>query len=390
MSLQYCHSPQRVLVFEPSANGVQIPKNCDHYATTNLIDKMGSHQSDAVESVSQHNDADSAKFLLHSSFLGLFVRISGMPTTFLLIELEFTASSLIDHFFNWTENCEQVNDDGGSLIYRSFTCMFMFQHAYVTVEKKESGDFVVKYQTFNNPERFGDPRNGGFPRARLEFNYMDPDPEDESKKLVQVLPFCHPMTLKDASDASYNFARLNVHVDPEKNFLFFVFRSLSFRDEDEDEDREFEMKAIEFSFPIRSSGQSISSPIDFGSENGNYIASFTIKIGDEDYSIRFSFGTFEGYSVDHRNGYYTLSAINHWTDSTTIFCQNTDAEELMEQTMTRLGILSIEIPEFVAPETDDESALRPLPEDLQAFLRSITWCNPEARIAQFARAAGSN
>jgi hypothetical protein len=328
MSFQILSLPKRVLVFERSANGVQIPKNCcDHYATTILIYKMDSNQSDAVESVSQHNGADSAKFLLHSSFLGLFVRISGMPTTFLLIELEFTASSLIHHFFNWTENCEQVNDDGGSLIYRSFTCMFMFQHAYVTVEKKESSDFVVKYQTFNNPERFGDHRNGGFPRARLEFNYMDP--EDESKKLVQLLPFCPPMTLKDTSDESYDFAQLNVHVDPAKNFLFFVFRSLSFRDEDEDEDREFEMKAIEFSFPIRSSGQSISSPIDFGSENGNYIASFTIKIGDENYSIRFSFGTFKGYSVDHRNGYYTLSAINHWTDSTTIFCKNTDAEELM-------------------------------------------------------------
>ena len=35
-------------------------------------------------------------------------------------------------------------------------------------------------------------------------------------------------------------------------------------------------------------------------------------------------------------------------------------------------------------------ALRHLPEDLQAFLRSITWCNPETRIAQFARASGSN
>jgi hypothetical protein len=381
MSLQNCQSPQKVLVFEPSANGVQTPKKDGHHATTDLLNEMGSPQSDAVESVSPHNGADFAKFVLHSFFLGLFVKIAGMPATFLLIELEFTTSSLIDHFFNWTETSEQVNDDGGSLIYRSFTGMFMFQHAYVTVEKKESGDFVVEYHTFNNPERFGDPLNGAFPKARFEFDYVD------SERLVPLLPFCHPMTLKDASDASYNFARLNVYVDPEKNFLFFVFHSLSFSDEDEDEDREFEMKAIEFSFPIRSSGRSISNPIDFGLENGNYIASFTIKIGDEDYSIRFSFGTFESYSVDHRNGYYTLSAINHWTDSTTIFCRDTDAEELMEKTMSRLGIFSIEIPEFIAPETDDDSALvdalRPLPEDLQAFLRSITWCNPEARIAQF-------
>ena len=389
MSSRDC-KPFWVLVFDQITNGVQTPKKCDHHATTNLIDKMGSPQSDAVESVSPHYDANFAKFVLHSFFLGLFVKIAGMPATFLLIELEFSASSLIDHFFNWTENCEQVNDDGGSLIYRSFTCMFMFQHAYVTVEKKESGDFVVKYQILDNPELFGDPRNGGFPRARMEFDYMDSDLEDESKKLVQLVPLCPPMILRDASDESYNFARLNVHVDPEKNFLFFVFRSLSFSDEDEDEDREFEMKAIEFSFPIRS----ISSPIDFGSENCGYVASFTIKIGDEDYNVRFSFGTFESYTVDHRDGYYTLSAINNCTDSTTIFCRDTDAEELMERTMTRLGILSIEIPEFVAPETDDDSALvdalRHLPEDLQAFLRSITWCNPETRIAQFARASGSN
>ena len=48
----------------------------------------------------------------------------------------------------------------------------------------------------------------------------------------------------------------------------------------------------------------------------------------------------------------------------------------MEQRMSRRGILSIEIPGFVAPETDDDcalvNALTPLPEGLQAFLRSIS------------------
>ena len=377
MNLQQNCQPERVLVFDLNSVGVQTPKKHDHHATTDLIDKMGSHQSDAVKSVSQHNGAYSAKFVLHSYFLGLLVRISGMPATFLLIELEFTTSSLIDHFFNWTENCEQVDDDGGSLIYRSFTCMFMFQHAYVTVEKKESGDFVVKYHTFNNPEpRFGDPRNGGFPRAGLEFDYVDP--EDESKTLVQLLPFCPPMTLKDASDGSYNFAQLNVYVDPRNNFLFFVFCSLSF--DHEDEDREFEIKVIEFSFPI--SGLSISSPIDFGLENGNYNASFTIKIGGKDCDFCFIFGAFESDSFYHSNSYYNLSAIYDWTASTTLFCGETDAEELMEKTMSRLGILSIKIPEFVAPETDNDSALvdalTTLPENLQDFLRLITWHNPKA------------
>jgi len=50
--------------------------------------------------------------------------------------------------------------------------------------------------------------------------------------------------------------------------------------------------------------------------------------------------------------------------------------------MSRLGILSIKIPEFVAPETDNDSALvdalTTLPENLQDFLRLITWHNPKA------------
>ena len=341
----------------------------EHFSTSKVIDDFNTPNAVVVSSCS-------IKFFLDGMFLLILISSSENSPVFLLLQLEFPAESLISHYVSWASD--------------AFFCVFIFPNAYILVKKRQCDDFVVEYVCFDKPERDGNSKNGGFPKAGMEFNYMN----SESKKLVQLVPLCPPMILRDASDESYNFARLNVHVDPEKNFLFFVFRSLSFSDEDEDEDREFEMKAIEFSFPIRSSGRSISSPIDFGSENCGYVASFTIKIGDEDYNVRFSFGTFESYTVDHRDGYYTLSAINNCTDSTTIFCRDTDAEELMERTMTRLGILSIEIPEFVAPETDDDSALvdalRHLPEDLQAFLRSITWCNPETRIAQFARASGSN
>jgi hypothetical protein len=150
-----------------------------------------------------------------------------------------------------------------------------------------------------------------------------------------------------------------------------------------------ETNQIELSFPILSFGQSITGQNLFrtriecpGYFTGEYFSDFTIKIGEVVYNVCLSFGDFKDYSVDHRDGHYVLSAIYNKETCTTIFCGDADACELIDQEMTRRGIFSIQIPEFVAPKTDNYSelvdALRPLPEDLQAFLSSITWRNPEA------------
>jgi hypothetical protein len=153
-----------------------------------------------------------------------------------------------------------------------------------------------------------------------------------------------------------------------------------------------EAKQIELPFPIQSFGRSITSQIEFKTTEhsgyySQYFTDFTIKIGERNYNVCMSLGAFKDYSVDHRDRHYTLSAIYNKETCTTIFCGNADAScEMMDLGMTRHGIFSIEIPEFVAPETDEYEyeysemfdSLTHLPIDLQAFLRSITWCNPDA------------
>jgi hypothetical protein len=150
-----------------------------------------------------------------------------------------------------------------------------------------------------------------------------------------------------------------------------------------------EVKQIELQFPIQSFGHSITSEISFTTNDRSgyycqYFTDFTIKIGEINYYVCMSFGEFNNYSVDHRDGHYTLSAIYNKETCTTIFCGNEDAVERMDRGMTRRGIFSIKIPEFVALETDEYEyselfdSLTHLPDDLQAFLRSITWCNPDA------------
>ena len=371
--------PSNVLAFKLTTDGIQTPHD-----RGNLSSEVSSilQGPPTLESVSPHSSCNIATVFLKSLFLGLLVKIAGYEATLLLIDLEFTGSSLVDHFFFWKEiNILIDYSEENCLFYRSFTCMFLFDYAFITVRKNDRSDFEVTYRTFGNPQRFGNPLNGEFPRA-------DRGLEDESGNLVELLPFCSPMTFKDAKDKSYTFAQLKVYNDPQNSFLFFVLTLLSF-DDDEIDDREldddskFEMANFELSFPIQCCGQSISSPIVFQfSEGGDYIASFTIKIGDEDYKVRLYLGAYDRYSIDHRDGHYTLSAISDRDTCTTIFCGNTDAEVLMERKMSRVGILAIEIPDFVAPETDDYSAIvdasRHLPEGLRTFLRSITWTNPEA------------
>jgi hypothetical protein len=150
-----------------------------------------------------------------------------------------------------------------------------------------------------------------------------------------------------------------------------------------------EVKQIELPFPIQSFRQSITSAISFTTNDHSgyycqYFTDFTIKIGAINYNVCMSFGAFNDYSVDHRDRHYTLSAIYNKETCTTIFCGNEDAVERMDHGMTRRGIFSIEIPEFDAPETDEYKyselfdSLTHLPNDLQAFLRSITWCNHDA------------
>jgi hypothetical protein len=354
----------RVLSFKPSENGVQTPHD-----GVDLSSEMRSvlESPPALESVSPYFDLDVATVFLNSLFLGLLVKIAGVEATLLLIELEFTGSSLVDHFIFWKEKYIQIDLKGGCTFYRSLTAMFLFDCAFITVRKNDRDDFLVTYQTFDNPKHSGNPLNGAFPREGS-------DPEDESRNFVELLLFCSPMTFKDARDKSYTFAQLKVYIDPQKSFLFFVFTLLSFDDEEIDDrelddDRNFEMMKIELSFPIRFC-ESISSPIVFDGEN--YIASFTIKIGNEPYNVRLHFGAFEYFSVDHRDRHYSLSAIRDKNTRTTFFCGETDAEDWMKLGMPRVGIFSIEIPEFVAPE------LTPLPKDLRTFLTSITWHNPEA------------
>jgi len=370
--------PGRVLFFRPHEDGVQNPKNPALSMDELVVSILQSPP--ALKSVSPYFEYDVAKVFFNSLFLELLVKIAGVETTLLLIELEHTASSLVDHFFFWKEINILIDAERGCQFYRSFTCLLLFDNAFITVRKTDGTDFLVTRQTFDNPERFGNPLNGAFPRA-------DRDLEDDSGNLVELLPFCSPMTFKDARDKSYTFAKMKVYIDDQKSFLFFVMTLLSFDDEEIeerelDDDSNFEMTKFELSFPIQLCGGSISTPIVFDfSESGDYIASFTIKIGNKDYNVRLYLGAYNDYFIHHRDGHYTLSAISDRNTCTTIFCGYTQAEELMERKMSKVGILAIEIPDFVAPEMDDDSALidalTPLPEVLQAFLKSITWCNPK-------------
>ena len=376
--------PKRVLFFHPHEDGVQTPENPK--IPLDELTEITLQSAPVVQSVSPYTAVDVANVFLTPLFLGLLVKIAGVEATLLLIDLEFTGSSLVDHFFFWKEiNILIDNSEENCEFYRSFTCLLLFDHAFITVRKNDRTDFEVTCQKFGNPQRFGNPLNGAFPRAGRDL-------EDDSGNLVELSLFCSPMTLKDATDKSYTFKQLKVYIDHQKSFLFFFFTLVTF-DDDEIDDREldddskFEMAKFELSFPIQFCGRSISSPIVFEHrEEGDYIASFTIKIGNEDYNVRLYFGTYNSYFIDHHDSHYTLSTISDRNTCTTIFCGYTDAEFLMKQKMSRVGILEIEIPDFVAPETDDDSgmvdALRNLPVDLQAFLRSITWRNPEA--------AGSN
>jgi len=368
--------PSRVLSFKPIKNGPQTPH--DGVDLSSKMEKvLQSHP--ALESVSPHSSCNVATVFLNSFILGLLVKIASFEATLLLIELEFTASSLVDHFILWKEGYFQTDwRDMCFSFYRSFTVMFLFDNAFITVRKNDRSDFLVTYQTFGNPIHFGNPLNGAFPRESS-------DPEDELEKFVKLSPFCSPMTLKDAKEESYTSAQLKVYIDPKNCFLFFYFNLLSFDDSDIndrelDDDSDFEMMKINISLPIRFC-ESISNPIVFDfSKSGYYAASFTIKIGDEHYIVLLEFDDFKQSHVDHYAGHYVLSAISDSNTCTTFFCRYADAEELMEHGMPRGGVLSIEIPDFVPPETDDDSALenalRPLPEDLQAFLISITWRKP--------------
>ena len=368
-----------VLAFKLKTKGVQTPHD-----GRDLSDEVSSvlQSPPALESVSPHSSCNVATVFLHSLFLGLLVNIDGfIEETLLLIELDFIASSLVDHFILWKEIYS--NSDWRDMCFsfdRSFTVMFLFENAFITVRKNDQSDFLVTYQTFDNPRHFGNPLNGAFPREGS-------DQEDEPENFVELSPFCSPMTLKDANEKSYTSARLKVYIDPQKGFLFFYFILLSF--DDSDIDSEFEMMKINISLPIRFC-ESFSSPIVFYfSESGHYAASFTIKIGNEHYNVLLEFDEYKKTRVDHYAGHYVLSAISDINTCTTFFCRCADAEELMGHGMPRVGIFSIEIRDFVAPETDDDSALadalRPFPEDLQAFLKSITWRNPEA-----AGSTGSN
>lgn len=382
MSLKPGTSPHsNVLFFRPSENGHQTPHDGG-----DLSSEVYSvlQRPPVLESVSPHSSCNIATVFLKSLFLGLLVKIAGYEATLLLIDLEFTGSSLVDTFFFWKETNILIDHvEENYLFYRSFMCMFLFDYAFITVRKNDRSDFEVTYRTFGNPQRFGNPLNGAFPRAVR-------DPKDDSGTLVELLPFCSPMTLKDATDKSYTFKQLKVYIDPRNSFLVFFFTLVTF-DDDEidgrelDDDSNFEIANSKLSFP--NCERSISSPIVFEhQEQGEYIASFTIKIGNEDYNVRLHFGTYKDYYIEHCDRHYTLSAISDRDTCTTIFCGNTDAEVLMKRGMPRVGILKIEITDFVAPKTEDDSAivaaLRHLPVDLQDFLTLITWRNPEA--------AGSN
>ncbi len=372
-----------VLFFRPRKNGDQNAEST--VPCMGEFVKIMLQSPPALESISPHSSLNVANVFLISNFFGLLIQIAGVEATLLLIDLEHIGSSLVDQFFFWKEINILIDSEGNCEFYRSFICMFLFEYGFITVRKNDRSGFDVTYRTFDNPERFGNPLNGAFPRAVR-------DPKDDSGTLVELLPFCSPMTLKDATDKSYTFKQLKVYIDPRNSFLVFFFTLVTFDDDkidgrELDDDSIFEMANFELSFPIKFCKRSISSQIVFEhQEEGDYIASFTIKIGNEDYNVRLYFGTYESYFIDHHDSHYTLSAISDRSTCTTIFCGNTDAEVLMERKMSRVGILAIEIPDFVAPETDDDSAmvdaLKPLPEGLQAFLRSITWRNPEA--------AGSN
>jgi len=174
-----------------------------------------------------------------------------------------------------------------------------------------------------------------------------------------------------------------VLVVSEDKFIIFYTKLVFYRGT-----AKIEVKQIELPFPIQSFGHSITSAIRFTTNdhsgyNGEYFANFTIEIGGINYNVCMSFGAFKDASFEHCDGYYNLNAMYNKKTSKTIFCGgDNDAFEQMEHGMPRVGVLSIKIPDFVPPETDDDSALvdalRPLPEDLQAFLKSITWRNPEA------------
>jgi hypothetical protein len=212
----------------------------------------------------------------------------------------------------------------------------------------------------------------------------------------------------------------------EDKFTIFITNLVFYQ-----ETQKIEAKQLDLPFPIQSFGRLITSQIDFTAEEvadftaeevgyfpeycPDFFADFTIKIGEGNYNVSISFGAFKESSVDHLDGYYKMSAIYDKKTCTTIFCGgdfdavekippsaihhkktcitffcdgNEDAFEQMNHEMTRIGIFSIEIPEFVAPETDEYEyselfdSLTHLPDDLQAFLRSITWRKPKA--------AGSN
>ncbi len=394
MSLKPGSPPHpKVLFFKPSKNGVQTPDAAGVDLSSEVSGLLQS--APALESVSPYCSRNVAQIFLNFLFLAILVQIDGVEATLLLIDLEFTGSSLVDNFFFWRETYITVdNSEENCEFYRSFTCMFLFEYGFITVRKNDRTDFELNYQTFGNPQRFWNPLNGEFPRADRRL-------EDDSENLVELLPFCSPMTLKHATDETYTFKQLKVYINYKRSILVFFFTLVTFDDneirlvtfDDEIEDREldddtkFRSANFKILFPIQFCELSISSPIVFKHrEEGDYIASFTIKIGIKDYNVCLYFGTYESYFIDHHDSHYTLSAISDRSTCTTIFCGNTDAEHLMKRGMPRVGILEIKIPDFVAPKTDDDSAmvdaLTPFPKDLRAFLRSITWRNPEA--------AGSN
>ena len=124
--------------------------------------------------------------------------------------------------------------------------------------------------------------------------------------------------------------------------------------------------------------------------NGHFVfvASFNIQIGSDEYKCDI---IFQSHTYLHSDGSYCLDIIQTTNDQT-IFCSDEDYDSWSEGGK-KVGNLIINIPTFRAPKTDCPlelaSALKVLPDDLQSFLRKITWQNPESTAVQAAAEVGS-
>lgn len=366
-----------------------------------LKDLIISEEGKFAVSINPTKQKYSVQIFLYDVFLVLFVIMYGVQPTMLIFELDFLASSLIEHYVTWEPVIISDDDEQGMIMEDSLRAIIVFENSYIIVKGyqkiPQDGDsfFTVFYRKNDGPNRYGDSRNGAFPTAGSEERHID---------LEDLELFCTPKNCRNQNDLWYNFAHLKIFHDHTDQYFFFVCSRFDFfKDEQsryhESESNEFKSSHFEFSLPIGCICVVPPKSIEFNfnddtrcSENF-FDAMFIIGIGSIEYRCQIIFDSFENCAIMHYKTFYSLSIIRKPDDNTTIFCSDSDAYDMISRGAVRVGKFSIEIPEFVAPKTELPSeltlALKVLPRELQFFLEQITWQNPESTVVQAAAAVES-